>query len=178
MHSNPRQYRHVRMLWIHQSVRCQFRTRGKFNKVDIIAHKVVHLIDKVNELEVPDGCKVRRISFGHCGLVAAVSGSFCDDIGCRLSIWRMNSPVDIVHLEILKLPLLDNTGYLTNMGMNEKYIAVFIHYNIPNGRQNSECYFFSTQTFNLERSVSVMDSRVRYKQGCLLVNNYVRHNIR
>ena len=178
MRSNARQYRHVRLLWIYQSVRCQFRTRGKFRRLDILTHKVAHLIHKVNELEVLDRSKVLRISFGHCGLVAAVSGSFCDDIGCRLSIWRMNSPVDIVHLQILKLPLLDNTGYLTDMGMDDKYIAVFIHYNIPKRGQIWECYFFSTQTFNLERSFSVLDSSVRFEQGCLFVNNYKRHNIR
>jgi hypothetical protein len=177
MHSYARQYRHVRMLWIHQSVRCQFRTRGKFNKLDIIAHKVVHLNYKVNELEVPDGWQVQRVSFGHCGLMAAISGSFSDDVGLRLSIWRMNSPVDIVQLEILKLSLLNNDIYLTDMGMDNNYIAVLVHYKTKKG-MNWECYFFSTRTFNLERSVSVLKSCVRYEQGCLIVNNYSRHNIR
>ena len=118
-----------------------------------------------------------KVFFEHCGLVAAVSGSICDDVGLRLSIWRMNSPGDIVQLQVLKLPLLDNDIYLTDMGMDDKYIAVFIHYSTKKGMK-WECYFFSTQTFNLERSVSVLKSCVRYEQGCLFVNNYKRHNIR
>ena len=113
--------------------------------------------------------------YGHCEL-------FIHYKDCNLKIWRMNTALDMKFVRSLHFPTIipNNFLYLEICEIDDEYIAVFIlAIAAPNSRGRREeterwctVYFVSTETLQLERSLSVnckFNPRPRYERAVLVI---------
>jgi hypothetical protein len=106
----------------------------------------------------PNLCQVRDFCFGYCQLLVTVSVAS----HCRLTIWRMNTSIDLV---LLRQLTVDGPGYtVQSLSMDDHFIVLILK-----KRKVKLIYFVPTQTLDVCNRMYVVRHKVQYERGFLML---------